>query len=198
MSTQIDTPSASAAFDRMYRAPITPWGDFRIPNELKDLVTTANPKTSLELGCGLARFSSYMATQGVEATGVDFSSVAIQKARKRSAHQEKKPVLMVADVTHLDMLDQPFDVAFDVGCFHCLSEEGHQKYASEVYRLLKPGSTLLIWVIDASPASIRITPGYMAGVFGGRFQLAKAEFSRRRLVASHWYWLVREGPAALS
>ncbi|WP_217636851.1 class I SAM-dependent methyltransferase [Dendrosporobacter quercicolus] len=60
---------------------MTVWGDVRIPQELKELAETNKPKTFLELGCGLGRFSSFMAKQGVQATGVDFSSVAIEKAK---------------------------------------------------------------------------------------------------------------------
>ena len=72
-------PSAGQDFDKAYKAPITFWGDVRIPKELKDLVETYKPKTSLELGCGLGRFSSFVAEQEIKATGVDFSLVAIEK-----------------------------------------------------------------------------------------------------------------------
>jgi 2-polyprenyl-3-methyl-5-hydroxy-6-metoxy-1,4-benzoquinol methylase len=58
----------------------------------------------LELGCGLGRFSTYMAEQGIKATGVDFSSVAIEKAKKRVTHSEHKPTFMVGDVTNLEMI----------------------------------------------------------------------------------------------
>jgi ubiquinone/menaquinone biosynthesis C-methylase UbiE len=155
-------------------------------------VTTNNPKTSLELGCGLGRFSSFMAEQGVKATGIDFSSVAIEKAKKRVANNEHKPAFLVGDVTNLEMITEQFDVSFNVGCFHCLNEEGQQKYVSEIYRLLKPGATHLIWALDDSPSQIKLTPEYIAKIFGARFQVVKSEPSRRRIVSSHWYWLVRE------
>ena len=43
------------------------WTDNRIPKELKGIVEVHNPKTSLELGCGLGIFSSFMASKGVKA-----------------------------------------------------------------------------------------------------------------------------------
>jgi len=191
MSIKSDAPVKSEYFDKAYNAPITFWGDVRIPKELKDLVETCKPKISLELGCGLGRFSAFMAGQGIKATGVDFSSVAIEKAKKRVAHAERKPTFIVGDVTNLKMIAERFDVSFDVGCFHCLNEQEQQKYVSEVYRLLKPGATHLIWAMDHAPSDMLLNPDYIAKVFANSFQLAKTEPSRRRIISSHWYWLVR-------
>jgi ubiquinone/menaquinone biosynthesis C-methylase UbiE len=134
-------PSTSEQFNKVYSSSIAHWvwSDIRIPKELKDLVKTCNPKTSLELGCGLGFFSNFMTKQGIEATGVDFSTVAIEKAKERLNSNEHKPTFIVGDVTNLEMIKQQFDVSYDNGCFHCLNEEGQQKYVSEVYRLLKPG-----------------------------------------------------------
>ena len=189
MNSKSDAPVKSEDFDKAYHAPITFWGDLRIPKELKDLVETFHPKTSLELGCGLGRFSSYLADHGLKATGVDFSSVAIEKAKKRVVNAEHKPTFIVGDVTNLEMITKQFDVSFDVGCFHCLDEEGQRKYVSEIYRLIKPGATHLIWALDTSPSDIQLTPEYIAQIFGKHFQLAKTKSSRRRIISSHWYWL---------
>ena len=167
------------------------WTDNRIPKELKEIVELHSPKTSLELGCGIGIFSNFMASHGIKATGVDFSSVAIEKATKRVANNTDKPEYMVGDVTNLKNIDKQFDVSFDVGCFHCLNEESQQKYVSEIYRLLKPGATHLIWALDSSPSGIKLSLNYIAKQFENHFQLEKSTFSRRRIVASHWYWLVR-------
>ncbi len=191
MSKKSNAPVTSEDFNKAYRAPITFWGDVRIPGDLKEIVKTQKPETSLELGCGLGRFSLFLADRGIKATAVDFSSVAIEKAKKRVANDESWPAFMVGDVTNLKMINGQFDVSFDVGCFHCLNEEDQQKYVSEVYRLLAPGGTHLIWAMDHSPGNIILNPASIAEVFEPRFQLVNSKFSRRRIVASHWYWLVR-------
>jgi ubiquinone/menaquinone biosynthesis C-methylase UbiE len=187
-------PSTSDQFNKVYSSSIAhwAWSDIRIPKELKELVKTHNPKTSLELGCGLGLFSNFMTTQGIKATGVDFSSVAIDKAKKRLNGDEPKPTFIVGDVTNLEMIKQQFDVSYDIGCFHCLNEEGQQKYVSEVYRLLKPEGSHLIWALDSAPSDIKLSTDYIAKTFENRFQLVNSRFSRRRIIASHWYWLVRE------
>jgi cyclopropane fatty-acyl-phospholipid synthase-like methyltransferase len=191
MNTESAAPSTSKEFDKVYNSAFAHWvwSDIRIPTELKELVATHQPKTSLELGCGLGRFSSYMANEGIEATGVDFSEIAIKKANERIENDTSKPTLMVGDVTQLSMLSDTFDVIFDVGCFHCLNEEAQQKYLNEAHRLLNTNGVLLIWALDSSPIGIKLNSEYMTEVIGNRFVIEKSIFSRRRIVASHWYWL---------
>lgn len=188
-------PSNNVEFDKAYSSlSHWAWTDARIPRELKKLIEAEKPRTSLELGCGLGRFSKFMAGQKIQATGVDFSAVAIEKAKKRVAGDRYKPTFLVGDVTNLEMLSEPFDVSFDVGCFHCLERGDQQNYVKEIYRLLKPGGTHLIWALDNSPSNIRLTPDYIKEVFGNNFELRKSQSSRRRVVfvASHWYCLKRK------
>jgi len=63
--------------------------------------------------------------------------------------------------------------------------------AAEVFRLLKPGGTHLIWALDAAPSNIALSPASLAQAFVPGFKLSQARKSRRRLAASHWYWLTR-------
>jgi SAM-dependent methyltransferase len=194
MNGTLGPPSTSTEFDRAYGSLLHwMWSDLRIPGELKELVASNRPKNSLELGCGLGRFSSYLAEQGIMATGVDFSSLAIEKAQKRTDGDTRKPAFIVGDVTDLHMITEKFDMSFDVGCFHCLDEAGHRKYVDEVYRLLRPGAIHLLWTLDNSPGNVVLNQNYISDVFGNRFQLKKSTYSGRRIlfVASHWYWLLR-------
>ncbi|MFT3702886.1 MAG: methyltransferase domain-containing protein [Agriterribacter sp.] len=198
MSTQTKSrtgaPSTSEAFDKIYNSTFTHWvwSDTRIPKELKELVINEQPASSLELGCGQGRFSAYMATQGIAAMGVDFSSVAIQQAKNRVKNELLKPHFLTADVTNLYMLDGLYDVSFDIGCFHCLEKEKQYKYVTEVHRLLDEDGMHLIWALDHSPADIQLNPEYIAETFAPYFELVNAKFSRRRIIASHWYWLKKK------
>ncbi len=185
-------PTTSSDFDRTYHFPMTGWGDIRIPREVKALARQGAPQSgALELGCGVGRLSRYMAQQGLRATGVDFSPVAIAKARERVDHDAVRPEFLVGDVTHLDTLSGPFDVSFDVGCFHCLDPQGQRAYVSEVFRILKPGGTHLIWALDSSPSCLHLSPATVKAIFAPGFVLQNARKSRRRIARSHWYWLVR-------
>lgn len=184
-------PTTSADFDRAYRSRITVWGDIRIPEEVKALARPRTSQRALELGCGVGRLSTYLARQGLRATGVDFSPVAIARARERAAREHAPPEFLVADVTRLSALSGPFDVSLDVGCFHCFDPSGQRAYASEVARLLKPGGTHLIWALDSPPSDIPLSPSLVQEIFARGFELQTSRRSRRRLARSHWYWLVR-------
>lgn len=162
-----------------------------MPREIKDLARVGHPRAVLELGCGVGRFSRYLARPGLSVTGVDFSAVAIAKAKANAARDNPHPQFLVADVTHLDAIPGLFDGSFDVGCFHCLDQIGRSGYAAEVHRLLRPGGTHLIWVMDTPPSGLSTSPGAMATEFGASFEIKRLAESRRRLVASHWYWLQR-------
>jgi ubiquinone/menaquinone biosynthesis C-methylase UbiE len=180
-------------YDRWYQLPITPWGDRRIPEELSTLATeTSGGGRTLELGCGTGTFSVYLAGQGFRATGVDFSPIAIRKAKERAASAGVSAEFIVGDVTDLGVLGEPFDLALDIGCFHCLTAAQQQQYAAELARLTRPGSTLLVWAMDSTPPEGRgsLSPEVVEEVFSTEFSLERAEASRRRLAVSHWYWLV--------
>lgn len=91
------------------------------------------------------------------------------------------------------MIAGPFDISFDIGCFHCLDENEQQKYGAQLFRILKPGGTHLIWAMDTTPPPNRspLTAEMVRRAFSNGFELRKAAPSRRRLVKSHWYWLIR-------
>jgi cyclopropane fatty-acyl-phospholipid synthase-like methyltransferase len=187
----LKAPTTSAEFDREYRSAFTFWGDVRVPKEVKSLAPGGGDWRALELGCGVGRYSRYLALQGCHATGVDFSPVAIAKAQERVSHDDVRPEYLVGDVTHLDGLTGPFDISFDVGCFHCLDSQGQRAYVAEVFRLLKPGGTHLIWALDSAPSNMQLSPAAVREIFARSFALQSARKSRRRIVQSHWYWLVR-------
>lgn len=184
----MSAPNTSEAFDLAYKFPITLWGDVRIPPEIKALLER-QPRTSLEIGCGIGRLSRFMAQRGVRATAIDWSPVAIERAKARAAGDALTPDYQIGDATNLANLTGPFDIGFDVGCFHCFDPAGQQKYVAEVARLLAPGGVHLVWALDQSPSDLTLSPWVVRRVFGPHFELLDAQPSRRRLVRSHWYWL---------
>jgi SAM-dependent methyltransferase len=163
-----------------------------MPPEVAELTRDRPAQRILELGCGVGRFSRNLARAGHQVVGVDFSAVAIEKARARAAGDVNRPEFVVGDVTHLRNVEGPFDLSFDVGCYHCLNPEQQSQYAVEVYRLLVPGGTHLIWAMDDSPSGLPLAASDIHDVFVPRFILRQETFRRRRLVRSHWYWLERQ------
>lgn len=189
-------PTTSAGFDAAYRAPFTLWGDIRIPREVKALADRLADGKVLELGCGLGRFSQYLAERGLKSTGIDFSAVAIDKASARAAGKARRANFLVADVTNLRVPGGPFDAAFDVGCFHCLDAEGQAAYAAGVASVLKPAAPLLIWGMEAAPSDLPFTSDTAEAAFRGRFRLVRSALSHRRFAKSYWLWFERADAAS--
>ena len=191
MNKPSDAPFTHEEFDKVYASPLHHWmwSDVRIPKELKAFIDSVQPKEILELGTGLGRYSRYAASRGVRSTGIDFSAVAIERAKDLAAVDPAKPNFLVGDVTRLDISNGSYDASFDVGCFHCLDADGQAKYDSEVSRVLRPGAEHLMWALDRSPSGVSMDPATVGKIFGGQFGLVSHHSSRRRLKASRWYLL---------
>lgn len=187
----MSAPTSSADFDRVYRGWVTPWGDVRVPPELQALVRERAPSRALELGCGLGRFSRWLAAQGVATVGVDFSPEAVDRARARVASDPHPPDFRVADVTTLEGVEGAFDLSLDVGCFHCLGREGAGAYVAALASRLSQGAVHLMWTLDTGPSDLTYDAASVADTFAPHFELLRSEASRRRVVSSRWFWLGR-------
>jgi SAM-dependent methyltransferase len=180
----------AATFDQSRHSSLQwVWRDFRFPEELQAAVRKYQPETMLELGCSAGMFYTVAARQRITATGVDFSAVVIERAKRLAVKKDFQPTFPVGDITDLNRPAEPFDLILDAGCFLSLNEVQQQRYTAEVYRLLKPDKVLLIWALSDSVHGIKINPDRVKQTFEGKFRLMESKFSRRRMAASHWYWL---------
>jgi SAM-dependent methyltransferase len=124
-------------FDIQYfRRP--PWDSGISPPELLAFLEDRHPARVIDLGCGTGTNVVTLASRGWKVTGVDFSPRAITKARKRVEQAGVNADFSVGDVTHLDGITGPFEVALDIGCFHSLSENGKLGYIRQLMRILAP------------------------------------------------------------
>ena len=55
-----------------------------------------------------------------QVVGVDFSILAIRRARRKARRAGDDCQFYRGDVTHLAFLADPFDLALDIGCLHSL------------------------------------------------------------------------------
>ncbi len=99
------------------------------------------PGRALDLACGEGRNAIWLAGQGWEVEGVDFSGVAVERARALAAERGVEATFTVADV----VAHQPPAEAFDlVLVFYLqLPEELRRTVLSRAAAALAPGGTLL-------------------------------------------------------
>lgn len=106
----------------------------------------------LEIGCGKGRNVIYLAQQGIQMTGFDFSPKAIETARERAKNTGvlNKTNFLVQDATVTwNFPSDTFDFVID--CFATTdieSREGRQLAVKEMERVVKPKGYVLVYVMS--------------------------------------------------
>lgn len=179
------------AYDWMYRI-WAPWDSIGVRRSLRTLVETgvihpgAYPRT-IDLGCGTGANVVYLAKQGFESHGVDFSEVAIAKARRRAEEATVEANLVVGDLTapSIDGIEGPYDFLIDFGTLDDLRGDARERMAATITRLSRPGSKYLEYcfygVTEELPRfSFRgtsklshIAPGELETLFAERWDVEK-------------------------
>ncbi|HMO60234.1 MAG TPA: class I SAM-dependent methyltransferase [Roseiflexaceae bacterium] len=185
-----------------YRTGDMPWDAELPPPEVIALVDRLAPGRLIDLGCGTARASLFLAEHGWQADGVDFVPEAIAMAQRRVADAglEQRVRLHVASVTDLGFLDPPYDLAIDVGCFHGMEPDEQQRYAAEVARMLRPGALFLLFAYLHQHGSellpVSTAAGSVEACFDADFTVAGVVYGETSVEghwASAWYELIRRG-----
>jgi len=101
-----------------------------------------------------------------------------------------------ADVTDLSFLDDPFDLALDIGCLHGVPPDRWERYAEGLARLVRPGGLYLLYAFaprPGRPTPRGIVPEEVRDLFAPAFvveQEAVGEDPNGPTAA--WYWLRRQ------
>lgn len=91
-----------------------------------------NPKTCLDVGCGIGRLVTWLRRFGIDAKGVDISKVAIDLADKST-----KPHLLVGDVVNLPFKDDQFDVVVTYDILERIERPKIKRAIEETIRVSK-------------------------------------------------------------
>ena len=178
----------------------TRWDTGIVPPEIVALADRLPAGRALDLGCGTGTSSLYLAQRGWRVTGIDFIPAAARRARQkaRAANLHRQIDLHVADVTRLDFLTGPFDLAIDVGCLHSLTSAQQQAYAANLARLTRPGAAYALYAFTPHTRSGRrvgLTPDDVTRCFAPAFIIESVVQGQDQGdgPASAWYTLRRGG-----
>ena len=180
----------SAIYDLFYKY-WAPWDGVGVREDLKTLLASgrADPSRhprSIDLGCGSGANVVYLAAQGFDSYGIDFSPVALAKAQERADEAAAACTFVQGDLTagSIDDLEGEFDLLIDFGTLDDL--RGHQRraMADTIDRLSRPGSVFLEWcfygpVEDLPLFSLNgpsrlaptLVPGEVEEIFGGSWEI---------------------------
>lgn len=133
----------ASGWDERYRSAELVWGG--PPNRwVEQELSGAPPGRALDLACGEGRNALWLATQGWQVVGVDFSAVAIDKARELDTRGLVEWV--VADATQYAP-PQPVDLA--LLCYLQLPAAERRLAVRGAAAALAPGGTLLVVAHDS-------------------------------------------------
>ncbi len=180
-------------YNLIYRLRTPPWDMGAAPPEVVAVIAGEHPLPAgraLDLGCGTGTNVIYLARHRWEVVGVDFSSVALQQARKK-AQNIPGATFVEGDVSQLSRLGirGPFDLVLDIACFHGLPDDQRQAYAQEVARVTRSGALFMMWAIAADGRSR--PPGVpvmreeeISERFGQDFMLERVQTGEGRFMAN--------------
>ncbi len=135
----------SRAWDERYSGDELVWS--ATPNTfLVAEVADLTPGRVLDLACGEGRNAVWLAEQGWDATGVDFSEVGLDKARRLAQARHVTPRWEHADVTAYDPPTVGFDLVI-VMYLH-LPEAARRTAFRHAAAAVAPGGTLLVVAHD--------------------------------------------------
>jgi SAM-dependent methyltransferase len=145
-------------YDLLYRIGAARWKrgwDTGVGPELRALVEdgTFSPERlggsrAIDLGCGSGANVLYLAEHGFEATGVDFSPVAVERAGAAAAERglAGRARFVVGDVTRsIPGVEAPFDLVVLFNVLQDLPASGRRGLAELTRSLTRPGSKVLLW-----------------------------------------------------
>ncbi|HEY7349390.1 MAG TPA: class I SAM-dependent methyltransferase [Ktedonobacterales bacterium] len=185
-----------------YRRGRTPWDTGVSPPELLAVIEgdrALPPGKALDLGCGTGTNSIYLAQHGWDVSAVDFTARALERASEKAARSGVMVKFYRGDVTRLgDLpLGGPFDLLFDLGCFHSLTPLGRAAYAQGVAALSRPGALFLLYAFVPRKVAGRVvgaTPDEIKAAFNGLFACEQVDWGDDAPgTGSAWYTFRRSG-----
>ena len=166
-------PMTGGSWDEAYRGGRAPW-DIGRPQPAIVRVADAGEITGrvLDVGCGSGEHALHAATIGLEATGVDMSRVAIERARAKGRQRGLLAEFLfgnVLDLANVERLEPPFQTVIDVGCFHTFANADRPIYANSLASVVESGGLLhLLCFSERTPGTDgprRVTEGEIRATF---------------------------------
>ena len=143
-----------ARWDERYDAKELVWSagpNERFATEIGGL----NPGKALDVACGEGRNALWLAEQGWDVTAIDFSKVAIDKARRLAAMRNVEVNWLCEDVSSYALPEAEFDLV-SLLYMHTDAAERHE-WLTNTLAAVKPGGTFIY--IGHDPSNIGVGLG---------------------------------------
>jgi SAM-dependent methyltransferase len=124
------------------------WQAQTVPDEVKDAVDSGwfQPGAALlDIGCGSGENAAWLAEQGFEVLGVDFSKPAIDRAKSEHVEAPGSLEFKVMDICREAPPPARFNALLDRGCFHGIPRGFRSSYMRNIVSCCVPGTRMLLF-----------------------------------------------------
>jgi SAM-dependent methyltransferase len=140
-------------------------------DRLMDRLRPVPGATAVDLGCGAGRHSRWLASHGLDVTGLDLSSASLDEARL----SESPRLRFGRQDMRLPFGDEAFDFVFNLftsfGYFQDPAD--HLKVVQNIARSLKTGGTLVLDYLNVSRAEALLVAQDLQERDGVRYQISR-------------------------
>lgn len=134
-------------FEKTYQTGSDIWTNNAYTQELLKFARMLPHKgTVLDLGSGRGHISFLLADIGMKVIGLDYVSELAKKNNEvvKEHGYAGKVAFKTGDILSIPFQEESFDSVIDIGTLHHIHPTRWQKYAEEVFRVLKPGGFLFL------------------------------------------------------
>jgi 2-polyprenyl-3-methyl-5-hydroxy-6-metoxy-1,4-benzoquinol methylase len=151
------------------------WHKFAPTRELVTLIATGivPQGPSLDLGCGGGVEVGYLATQGFDACGLDFSPTALRLAKTNAEQTGVHAEFCAGSAVELPFAEGSFALVTDRGCLHHIRDKHRKHYAREVARVTRSSGYVVIrgMADQRSNGFVPLDPDRITEMFSPSFEL---------------------------
>lgn len=184
-------------FDSIYQGGDAPWDISRPQKEFVQLEKAGEIVGSvLDVGCGTGENALFLAAQGHEVWGVDFTSIAIKKARDKAIERNLNVTFLTRNALDLHTLGRVFDTIIDSGLFHVFSDEERPLFVTNLASVLRRhGTYFMLCFSELVPGSYgprRVTQAEIRNAFNSSWHInyiRQARITSERLTEGVQAWL---------
>jgi SAM-dependent methyltransferase len=170
-SWDADAPNWVASGEAAWASSEPSWGIWAIPESELRVLPDVSGKDVIELGCGTAYWSAWLARRGARVVGLDNSERQLETARRLQQEHGLEFPLIHASAEAVPLPDASFDVALSEygACLWCDPD----LWLAEAARLLRPGGALVFLtntplVVACSPDEGPVVDRLLRDLFGMR------------------------------
>ena len=161
-------------WDARYASGETPWDFHGVPAALEAFLKTSHAGTVLIPGCGSGYEVRAFDEAGWEVTAIDFSPVAVKRARSELGLLANRVVQ--DDFFKHDFGSQRFDLIYERTFLCALPPDLWPACVKRMIQLLRPSGKLagiFLYGDQADPPPYPLTPAKVTDLFGKNFSLIK-------------------------